>query len=709
MDPFKAFEAQKKQKPTPPPNSVGGRPCALASNAVIAVIDDLEGYDNDELEEYEKSLCAAKEAQNEFERLVHDALTPSPPAPPTQRGQCTLNKGSAAWRTLHNEHPELVAQMCADYTRGAYTAVSLKYEEQLRILGFAVPPQQSWSRWVQNIATNQPARLVQGGHRRSILSEEELAKLETTLEGVRDAGGKIGWRLLQRLATCLLAIGGRVYRSGANNAVFPSISWCCTFFSSRGFVTRRKTQASRRVKPADFDVIQRNFVLQVAYNVAILKLSKGCVANFDETGVFLFKQGDSTMAQRGVKQVPMFGAGEKRQFTVTNCGAANGDMPPLQVIFQGKEGKKGAVPKFEGAIPGMRGALLTQTNSHWQTTDSMLEYMEVIFLPWITEQRRNAGDPNGYFLLLVDVFSAHLTVTFRQWCHKHRIRLQFIYPGLTGDLQPMDIAIQGPFKDDITTYMEEYYSSLLTQYMEENNGSWNGFEFGMRKKDLALPFLKAVGKAYNHMCTSKIGLTRRLSAWRQFEVCWDILTQAEAIQRFNNGTLYSQTQGGKRSKVVVVEAIIRADALATEKDLVEEALEERNVEGDVLVGPQAHSRVGEVLKSDGEEAESDNVDVEMNLGDDGVDEMQGGNIETADYLAECLVRSKATVAGMQYLVHFKNLPRSNDEWWFQEELEEEGLLDLITSFHAEEAKTKKQHDVRLTSKRQQKQKKVFDV
>src|SRR6185436_16771158 len=119
------------------------------------------------------------------------------------------------------------------------------------------------------------------------------------------------------------------------------------------------------------------------------------------------------MAKEGSKQVHIFGLGEKRQYTLNNFGTAAGEFAPLQVIFAGVWGKKGAVPKVKATIDGLEGALLTQTPDHWQDEKSLLEYCNKIVLPFVNQKRRDAGDADGYFSLIVDVYPV---VAFRQWC-----------------------------------------------------------------------------------------------------------------------------------------------------------------------------------------------------------------------------------------------------------------------------------------------------
>jgi hypothetical protein len=417
----------------------------------------------------------APPAVETLEQVVADSLLVKPPSLPLAP---LLGKGAASWRRLNENHAQLVGEICLHLAKTSFKATKLKYEKTLEELGFAFPPQQTLSEWKARVLLNQPARGVPGGNKVAILSVTERKQLIDALFGIGNAGAKVGLKLVKRLTTAILALSGKAYISGKNNAQFPSPVWCHNVFKEMGYSKRRGTKASRRQKPEEISEIQRTLICQLAYDIKTFKLSKMCVGNFDETGVFLFHQSNSTMAKTNVKQVHLVGHGEKRQYTLNNFGTASGNFAPLQIIFAGVWGKKGAVPKLASPIAGLRSALLTQTKDHWQTGDSLLEYCEKIVLPFVNQQRRAAGDVDGHFLLLVDVYPSHFVVSFRQWCKRNRILLHYIYLGLTGELQPMDIAVQGPFKDFVTEFMEEeYFQALLNQHMIANDGKFDSFDF----------------------------------------------------------------------------------------------------------------------------------------------------------------------------------------------------------------------------------------
>ena len=62
----------------------------------------------------------------------------------------------------------------------------------------------------------------------------------------------------------------------------------------------------------------------------------------------------------------------------------------------------------------------------------------------------------------------------------------------------------------------------------------------MKKSNLALSFLEAVGKA-NEKLMSDAGAKIRTMGWRIFECCWDPVTQAEAEKRFTEGTFVAKS------------------------------------------------------------------------------------------------------------------------------------------------------------------------
>lgn len=569
----------------------------------------------------------------------------------------------------------------------SYKATQLKFEGDLKRLGFSFPPQQTLSNWKNKVLLNQPARETQGGHRKAFLEVEEFNQLHDTISGVQAAGGVVTWHLVRRLVVAQLAYAGKAFVSGTDKRLFPSPSWCRAFFVKIGTHRRAGTHAARRPLPSDIAEIQQTFMLQIAHDVWKYKIPKSCVGNADETGVPFFKQHDRTQAPIGAKQVPIFGADDKRQFTVMNCGTAAGVMAPLGVVFEGVEHSTRAIPKLPlgEVLLGLKGAHLQQTNDHWMNSRAMIKYCTSVLLPFVNNCRRDASNSAGYFLLILDVHASHLGVTLRQLLRKNKILLHYIFPGLTGELQPMDISVQGIFKSDVAAAMEKFFQELLLAHMAAHNGSWEGFDFGMSKKDLGVPFLRALSEA-NVKLASDERKAARFGGWRQFETCWDTATQEKAKARFDAGTLYPKAKGNKRSKAVIVEALLLADAL--EKEEEEQAVEvdsESVPNQDVEHDQDSAASLDFMMEEEEEDAFEEKLVLEQEEDPEVIEQVLGKEEKTikvveVEFTIENLRKMKVTIAGRQFLAQFKDLPRSNNQWIAEDELLEDGHGSLIEKF-----------------------------
>jgi hypothetical protein len=147
-----------------------------------------------------------------------------------------------------------------------------------------------------------------------------------------------------------------------------------------------------------------------------------------------------------------------------------------------------------------------------------------------------------------------------------------------------------------------------------------------------------------------MGTKIRLLGWRIFENCWDVETQAEAEQKAVEGTLWPKAKGGKRSKAVVIEAMIAAEE--AEEEVAAEMNEEARVDDFAAVNIAMEP---EIQMDDEDEQNSDDVDDE--------DVGSPGEVIDDGFIVEMISKSKVTKAGSQYLVHYKGLARSNDRWF----------------------------------------------
>jgi hypothetical protein len=158
------------------------------------------------------------------------------------------------------------------------------------------------------------------------------------------------------------------------------------------------------------------------------------------------------------------------------------------------------------------------------------------------------------------------------------------------------------------------------------------------------------------------------------------------------GTLWPKAKGGKRSKAVVIEAMIAAEE--AEEEVAAEMNEEARVDDFAAVNIAMEP---EIQMDDEDEQNSDDVDDE--------DVGSPGEVVDDGFIVEMISKSKVTKAGSQYLVHYKGLARSNDRWFSAEDLEEDGLAHHISAFQ----QRKDQEGVAADDRRKKKKKVIADV
>jgi hypothetical protein len=108
------------------------------------------------------------------------------------------------------------------------------------------------------------------------------------------------------------------------------------------------------------------------------------------------------MAQSGSKQIPVVGMEDKREITVLLAATAAGSLLPPQVIYQGKTTGCHATVTFPEQWH------ITHSETHWSNEQTMLEYLDNVIIPYVSNTRQALDFPEHQpALVIFDVFAAH--------------------------------------------------------------------------------------------------------------------------------------------------------------------------------------------------------------------------------------------------------------------------------------------------------------
>ncbi|KAJ4457110.1 hypothetical protein PAPYR_7505 [Paratrimastix pyriformis] len=91
------------------------------------------------------------------------------------------------------------------------------------------------------------------------------------------------------------------------------------------------------------------------------------------------------------------------------------------------------------------------SDNGWITAVLFLEWLELVFGPYIAKCRQKLGNPTARALLVMDNHATHQSDDIRAWCEKHLVDTLYLLPHATHLMQPLDVAVFGPFKATLST------------------------------------------------------------------------------------------------------------------------------------------------------------------------------------------------------------------------------------------------------------------
>ncbi|XP_053380044.1 jerky protein homolog-like [Mercenaria mercenaria] len=291
---------------------------------------------------------------------------------------------------------------------------------------------------------------------KTTLSMEEEETLVQHAEVMAQLGYGISNRQFQHLAGELLCSLGR-----KNDSKPLSNNWLYSFLSRWkdrvASLAPRKLETAR-AKSTTPEAVDKYFNnLGEIMNKYNLQNKPHLIYNVDETGLQPDHRPPNVIATTGSKPQAVT---SPRTTTTTLIGCANaiGNSVPPFLIFKGKRFNE---ELLKGASPGTRAAM---SDSGWSNASIFRQYLEDHFLPHIG----GGGSAEEPVLLLFDGHASHISSDLIDWAKERHVVL-FVLPAHTSHvLQPLDVAIFGPFKtyyyQECATFMQRNMGQSVTRY-----------------------------------------------------------------------------------------------------------------------------------------------------------------------------------------------------------------------------------------------------
>lgn len=224
----------------------------------------------------------------------------------------------------------------------------------------------------------------------------------------------------------------------------PGRGWCDKFMKREHLSLRRRTTICQKL-PSDYE----NKLLEYQRYIINLRRQKlyclNSIGNADEVPVYFDMPRNYTVSAKGEKQITIKTTGyEKARVTVMLSITADGNKLPPYVILNRK-----TIPKEEFC----KDVIVRAQPNAWMTSDLMDDWLRSVW------ERRPGALFKRNAMLVMDAFRGHLTDTVKNRLKRENCDLVVIPGGMTSQLQPLDVAVNKPFKDRVRKYYSEWLCS----------------------------------------------------------------------------------------------------------------------------------------------------------------------------------------------------------------------------------------------------------
>jgi hypothetical protein len=214
--------------------------------------------------------------------------------------------------------------------------------------------------------------------------------------------------------------------------------WTYRFLARHGFSLRRVT---RTVVHTDSVLRERLDTFHREVMDRWNRVRETIFLNMDQTSVLFGDHSAITVATRGERSVQAFSPSTPGdRVTAALTIASNGDKLPPFVIFKGTIAGRVSREFGRRENPFPDDLIYSCQSSAWMTDDLMKRWLDLVFVPYVLSK------PRGTVCLILDSFAVHLKQFVRTCAAEHEVGILYIPGGLTCELQPLDIGVNGPFK-----------------------------------------------------------------------------------------------------------------------------------------------------------------------------------------------------------------------------------------------------------------------
>ena len=295
--------------------------------------------------------------------------------------------------------------------------------------------------------------------RPTLLGDHEVHVMEC-IKALRLKGGIVNSAILVSVVNAVMSSISPEKLLVNGGTVEFTCEWAKKWLSNKGW-SKRKGTTSKGQTP-DFPDIKLKFLQSIQQLISKYNVPPKLLVNWDQTACKYIQCGEWTMDETGSKNVPITGLDDKREITALFAGAADGSFLPPQLIYGGKTDRS-----HPQGIQFPHEWNITHNDNHWSNETSMLEYLEKVIKPYKDKTIQELGlHDDQRMIVLFDVFRAHRVQSCKEWLASNNVEYVCVPANCTDKLQPMDLAVNKPFKHVMKTEFIAWYSDQVRTQLD---------------------------------------------------------------------------------------------------------------------------------------------------------------------------------------------------------------------------------------------------
>ena len=238
--------------------------------------------------------------------------------------------------------------------------------------------------------------------------------------------------------------------------------WAKSVLRRMGF-TKRRASSKSKILLQNFEVIKQQYLNDIKSVVVMEDIPTGLIINWDQTAMKIVPSSAWTMEKKGTKRVEIAASDDKRQITAIFACSLSGNFLPLQLIYQGTTPR--CLPKN---VPFPKDWDITYTHNHWSNTDTMIDYVNNVILPYVTATRKTLKLSSDHpALVIFDVFKGQCTEEVLKLLVDNNILYMLVPANTTDKLQPLDLSVNKPAKDFMKQKFQDWYGRIICKQLED--------------------------------------------------------------------------------------------------------------------------------------------------------------------------------------------------------------------------------------------------